>query len=247
LTKAQPGISSEQFIQSVLNKRPAIAVFDCDGTLWAGDSGADFFYWEIEQKLIPPAIAEWVLGRYDGYKNGQVDEYTICAEMVTIHKGLSIAAIREAVQTFFAERIEHRIFPEMLELTHQLAAQGTEIWAVSSTNDWVVEEGAKRFGIPANRVLAACVNREPGSNGSCECAGGNILRVPTDEHKAIAIREVIQRPVDAVFGNSVHDFAMLEIARDAYAINPNPDLETAAAARDWTIYWPRTSAKAMLK
>lgn len=224
-------------MQSVLDKRPAIAVFDCDGTLWSGDSGADFFYWELEQGLLPAAVVDWIRPRYQDYIEGRVDEYTMCAEMVTIHQGIPVATIREAVAAFF-HMVEKRIFPELQELTHRLAEQGAEVWAVSSTNDWVVEEGAKRFGIPANRVLAACVRPAPGPDGSGECAGCEIIRVPTDEHKAIAIREVIQRPVDAVFGNSMHDFAMLEIARYPYAINPNPDLETEARARNWAVYLP---------
>jgi len=44
--------------------------------------------------------------------------------------------------------------------------------------------------------------------------------------------------VDAVFGNSMHEFAMLARARDAYAINPNRDLEAKAAELSWNIYWP---------
>ena len=65
-----------------------------------------------------------------------------------------------------------------------------------------------------------------------------LLRVPTDELKQTAIEEVIARPVDAVFGNSMHDYAMLERARDAYAIHPNPELEARAAELGWTVYWP---------
>lgn len=44
-----------EFVHSVLRLEPRIAVFDCDGTLWANESGEDFFYWEIEQGLIPLA------------------------------------------------------------------------------------------------------------------------------------------------------------------------------------------------
>jgi len=42
----------------------------------------------------------------------------------------------------------------MQTLVADLRAAGTEIWAVSSTNDWVVEEGVRRFGIDPERVLA---------------------------------------------------------------------------------------------
>ena len=96
----------------------------------------------------------------------------------------------------------------MLELTRQLAGQGCELWAVSSTNNWVVEAGAAAFGIPPERVLAATLAVEDG------LVTDRLLRVPTDELKQTAIEEVIARPVDAVFGNSMHDFAMLEKARD---------------------------------
>ncbi len=107
--------------------------------------------------------------------------------------------------------VSHRIFPEMQELTRRLAEQGCELWAVSSTNSWVVEVGAERFGIPRERVLAACVHVENG------CASDRLIRVPTDELKPVAIREVIGKPMEAVFGNSIHDLAMLEMAKWPFA------------------------------
>ena len=125
----------------------------------------------------------------------------------------------------------------MLELTHRLHEQGCELWAVSSTNNWVVEAGASRFRITRDQnVLAACLHHEDGR------ATDRLHRVPTGDLKAVAIREVIGRPVDAVFGNSVHDQAMLEIAKHPFCINPNPDLEQVAIARGWPIYWPAETA-----
>jgi phosphoserine phosphatase len=152
--------------------------------------------------------------------------------MVQIHQGIRESELRAAAKNFFKEVVEPRIFTEFQVLTSELAARGCELWAVSSTNNWVVEEGAKRFGIPAEHVLAACVVFEGG------IATDRLARVPSDEFKAVAIREVIARPVDAVFGNSVHDLAMLEIAKTPYAINPNPDLAAIAVERGWTVYWP---------
>ena len=232
MTSALLSDKATTFLNQVLESNPRIAAFDCDGTLWSGDSGADFFYWEIAQGLIPPVVADWARHRYDAYHAGTVDELTICGEMVTIHNGIPERAIREAARAFFVEVVAPRIFPEMLELARQLEARRVELWAVSSTNNWVVEEGAKRFGIPAERVLAACVAIEHG------VATDRLTRVPTGPLKAEAIREVVGRPVDAVFGNSVHDLAMLEIAGHPFAINPNADLARAATERGWTVYWP---------
>jgi len=52
LTLSEPQTKASQFIESVLALRPEIAVFDCDGTLWSGDAGRDFFYWEIERGVV---------------------------------------------------------------------------------------------------------------------------------------------------------------------------------------------------
>ena len=221
-----------QFIESVLALRLEIAVFDCDGTLWSGDSGRDFLYWEIESGLVSPEVAKAMLERYRFYELGVVGEEPMCGEMVTMHRGLSIKAMREAAEEFFEEVVAPRIFPEMLELTSRLAEQDCELWAVSSTNNWVVEAGASRFGISRDHVLAACLHEENGR------ATDRLRRVPTGDLKAVAIREVIGRPVHGVFGNSMHDRAMLEIAKYPFCINPNPDLEQAAREKNWPIYWP---------
>jgi phosphoserine phosphatase len=223
------------FIDSVLRLRPRVAVFDCDGTLWAGDSGEQFMHWEIQRQVVPPSVAEWITQRYRDYKAGQVSEEAICGEMVTIHEGLEEALLQREAEEFIAAKFAHAIFPDMRELVAQLHQSGCEVWAVSSTNDWVVAAGCRYFDIPANRVVAACVHCSQGK------ASGRLVRVPTDEDKAVAIREVIGVSVDAVFGNSMHDAAMLAIAQHAFAVNPNPDLQTLAQEQGWNVYFPMGS------
>ncbi len=224
--------SAAQFVESVLALKPSIAVFDCDGTLWSGDAGADFFYWEIEHGIVSRATGEWAHARYEEYKAGRVGEEEICGEMVSMNRGVSHEILQRAADKFFDEVVSHRIFTELQELTRRLSEQGCELWAVSSTNNWVVEVGAARFGIPSQRVLAACVHVDGGF------VTDRLIRVPTDELKAVVIREVIGKPMEAVFGNSIHDQAMLEMAKHPFCINPNPDLEQIARDRGWAVYWP---------
>jgi phosphoserine phosphatase len=232
LTSTELRDSAAKFIELVLVLRPNLAVFDCDGTLWSGDAGRDFFYWEIERGIVGPEVAKAMGERYRLYELGEVSEAAICGEMVTMNSGVSVDQLYAAGEKFFEEVISPRVFPQMQQLMRELADAGCEIWAVSSTNDWVVVAGASRFGIPRNRVLAACVHTNGGR------ATESLVRVPTDELKVTAIREVIGRPVDAVFGNSIHDHAMLEIAKYPFCINPNPDLEQIARSKNWPIYWP---------
>ena len=221
-----------EFIGSVLALKASIAVFDCDGTLWSGDAGADFFYWEIERGLVSREVGERARARYKEYEAGNIGEEQMCGDMVTMNRGLSHETLQRAAEEFFDEVVSHRIFPEMRELTNQLVNQGCEIWAVSSTNNWVVEVGASRFGIAPDRVLAASVHIEDGR------ASDRLIRVPTDELKAVVIRDVIGKPMEAVFGNSIHDQAMLEMAKWPFCVNPNPDLDQVARERGWTVYWP---------
>lgn len=188
--------------------------------------------WEIAQGLLPTHVADELLRRYDLYLKGEISEVDMCGEMVTCHAGLRLAEITAATSRFAEKHILPNIFPVMLEVVERLRAQGCDIWAVSSTYDLVVREGLAPFGIFGNRVLGAEIAYHDGI-ATCE-----LLAVPTDEFKAAAlVRAGIPHP-DVVFGNSMHDVAMLEIARDAYAINPNDDLRAVAEARGWAVYQP---------
>ena len=212
--------------------QPRLAVFDCDGTLWRPDAGSSFMRWTMGNGLLSREATSWLNERYHGYKRGEVSELAICGEMVQVYRGISEQDLRQAAAQFFREEIEPHIFPEMLELVTNLQKSGVDIWAVSSTCNWVIEEGVRRFNIPADRVLAACVTCERG------VATDRLIDVPTDEGKVSSLARVgIQAP-DAVFGNSVHDAAMLSIARAPFPVNPSADLERLSAERGWGVYFP---------
>jgi phosphoserine phosphatase len=220
------------FVDSVGALRPAVAVFDCDDTLWRGDSGKGFMDWEFEHKLVSDEVIVWGHARYAQYEQGKVGEEEMCGEMVAWHKGIPIATLEAAAERYIAETIDKRIFPEMQELVSRLLSAGCDVWAVSSTNEWVIRSGVKRYGIRPDHVLAVSVAVENG------VATDRLIRVPSGEGKAVAVRQFIGEHVDAVFGNSIHDAAMLKLARHAYAINANPDLRQIAEQRGWTIYQP---------
>lgn len=188
--------------------------------------------WSIETGLLSAEKIAWLNERYEGYKRGEVSELAICGEMVQVYAGLHEADLRVAAAHFFAEFIEPHIFPELRRLIAELQASGTTIWAVSSTNHWVIEEGVRRFNIPADHVLAARVSVRAG------VITDEVVDVPTDEGKVTALRRVGVTLPDAVFGNSVHDAAMLAIARRAFPINPTPALEERSAREGWAVHHP---------
>jgi len=89
------------------------------------------------------------------------------------------------------------------------------------------------FGISEDRVLAAEVRVVDGIITS------ELVDVPTDEGKAASLARVGLAVPDAVFGNSIHDLAMLRIARHAFPIHPSPALLQAAAKMGWGYFVPR--------
>ena len=224
--------SAREFIQQVLEVEPRVAVFDCDGTLWSGDSGYGFMVWSIEQGLVSRSTSDWIDTRHRAYRTGTVSEVQICGEMVQIYAGLREQELRVAAAQYVEEFVRGRVFAEMAELVEILRANDVTLWAVSSTNKWVVAEGVRPLGIPEERVLAAEVSVVAGLIGT------EIVDVPTDEGKAAALKRAgLPRP-DAVFGNSIHDLAMLEIAARAFPVNPSPALLEAAGRKGWGYFRP---------
>jgi phosphoserine phosphatase len=190
--------------------------------------------WTIETGLVSREMSDWIDSRYRGYMKGEVSEVAICGEMVQMYQRLREDEMRRAAKNFFASQVEPNIFAEMRDLVEELRAKGVEIWAVSSTNNWVIEEGVKRFGIPADRVLAARVRVKDG------VVTDAIVDVPTDEGKVASLRRAGVTAPDAVFGNSVHDAAMLAIAKRAFPVNPSAALVERSAQEGWPVFYPAT-------
>ena len=150
--------------------------------------------------------------------------------------------LRAAAAHFFRDYIEPNIFPELAVLITELQHNGCDIWAVSSTNDWVIEEGVRRFNIPANHVLAARV--EIDANGIIT---DRLIHVPTDEDKVEALRRVGITPGDQRTRRrlrQLHPRRRHALHRPrpaplgAFPVNPSTDLLARAADEAWPVYYP---------
>jgi len=227
--------TAEEFERRVFECKPKVAVFDCDGTLWGGDAGYGFMAWSLEQGLVSRSTNDWIDSRYRAYRAGDVSEAAMCGEMVQMYAGLRESELEAAAARYVEDFVRKLVFAEMAALIAKIRQAGIEIWAVSSTNRWVIVEGLRDFGIPKGRILAAEVRVTDGIITS------EIVDVPTDEAKAAALERVGLPTPDAVFGNSIHDLAMLEMARCPFPVNPSPALKDAASKRGWGYFRPQAA------
>ncbi len=229
-------LAQAEFIESVLSLKPLTAAFDCDGTLWSGDAGEGFFAWELgqeqKQRLVPKPIVHWARSRHADYEAGKVAEEVMCGEMITMHRGLREEVVQQACDAYFSRAIGASIFPEMRELVRRLLDSGCEVWAVSSSSQWIIRSAMPYFGIPPSHILAAEAAVENG------IITDRLIRVPSGPGKPEAIREVVNGTLDCAFGNSIWDREMLEMSKHPFAINPNPNLKEIALAKGWTVYQP---------
>jgi phosphoserine phosphatase len=229
-----PRWTAQEFEGLVLGSKPSVAVFDCDGTLWSGDAGYGFMVWSLEQGLVSRSTSDWIDDRHRSYRAGNVSELQICGEMVQIYAGLREKELREAAAKYVQEFVRPNVFTEMHSLLNHLRQAGVEIWAVSSTNHWIISEGVRALEIPEDHVLAARVRVDAGVICS------ELVDVPTDEGKAASLARIGLPNPDAVFGNSIHDLAMLEVARHPFPVNPSPALLEAAARKGWGYFLPQS-------
>ena len=230
-------VNRDEFVRAVLELRPQLAACDCDGTLWDSDAGEGFFFWELTQGCFSQELAERMRKRYADYKAGRVPEDVMCGEMVSMHAGLPESRVRELASEYFNGGFVTNIFPEMRELVQELQRGGSDVWAVSSSNEWVIQAAMPHFGIRSDHVLAAAVEVEDGT------VTDRLIRVPSGAGKAEAILEVVGRSPDAAFGNSQWDADMLKMAQHAFAVNPRPELEAEARRRGWPVYFPELIAQ----
>jgi len=229
-----PTLNAKQteFIKTVLDLNPRIAAFDCDGTLWSGDAGEGFFSWELDEGLVSDEIVRWARPRYADYRAGKVPEEIMCGEMVTMHRGLRDEIVQQAADKYFALGVAANIFPEMRALIQRLQASGCDVWAVSSSNQWIIRSAMRPFGIPQDHILAAEAVVENG------IVTDRLVRVPSGPGKVEAIQSAINVPPDCAFGNAIWDREMLALSKHPFAINPNPNLREIAVANRWTVYQP---------
>ena len=238
LTPAQTEIqkwTAEEFERLVFESKPKVAVFDCDGTLWSGDAGYGFMAWSLEQGLVSRSTRTGSTRGIALIARADVSEVAICGEMVQMYAGLrdgSCAMPRRGMWMSLCAGAFSRRWSRWLP---RCARPGIGALGGELDESLGGRRGLRDFEIPEERILAAEVRVEGRNHHErdCRCADGR--------GEGDALKRVGLPKPDAVFGNSIHDLAMLEMARCAFPVNPSPALLEAAAKRGWGYFRPKAA------
>ncbi|TCK19269.1 HAD superfamily hydrolase (TIGR01490 family) [Thiogranum longum] len=212
----------------------ALALFDLDNTLLAGDSDYLWGCYLAEHGIVDGEAYESENQRfYDQYLDGSLDIHEFLRfqlKPLADHSRQQLEAWREE---FLATRIE----PIMLEKAHQLLdrhrAAGDELLIITATNRFITEPIAARYGI--RHLLAT----EPELRNG-EYTGGIIGEPCFQGGKVKRLQQWLKENRATLDGSwfysdSHNDLPLLEQVDYPVAVDPDDKLRALANERGWPV------------
>jgi phosphatidylglycerophosphatase C len=238
---------SARAVIAALRERPSSAVvaFDCDGTVWSGDVGEDWFEHLLAREGLTPLASRAL--RAEAHAHGLSpagdDRAVSIALLDAMNRGLvhekrvfEIMSWASAGRTAHAERamidamLDRAALParaqgETLAVLREAERLGMTLVAVSASPLAVVRAALTRLSI---RPHAVCAARQ--------AADGDTLLpslaapIPYRDDKVNALRAAVSPlpPVAVALGDSAFDLELLSLAEIPLAVRPRPGLRERA-------------------
>ena len=211
----------------------AIALFDLDETLLAGDS--DYLWGQhlVESGIVDGDVYERTNRQfYEQYKQGTLDIYEFSR---FAFKPLSEHPL-EKLKQWRAEYVEQKIKPIMLdkgvELLKQHRQAGDKLVIITSTNRFITEPIANLYQV--HQLLATEPEMIDGNYT------GNLSSPCFAHHKVDRLGEWLQISGNELtnsyaYSDSHNDIPLLESVTHAVAVDPDEKLKQHAANKNWKI------------
>jgi HAD superfamily phosphoserine phosphatase-like hydrolase len=213
----------------ILNGPPGVACFDWDETCASGDLG-EFLLRELDEtgdkwrdyeQLIAEGLTPEAYAQAAKVLSGETEERAaeICREKVELAISQGVIAIR----------------PEIQALIAAFQSASWDVWVVTASTPYLVEEAALRVGVGRNRVLGMRLvvadGIYTGSISGPICYGVG---------KVEEIMRSIGRLPDFAAGDTWTDLEMLQSAKQAMLVgNRKPKLTALALEAGWICHSPQ--------
>jgi len=219
----------------------ALAIFDLDNTLLAGDSDYLWGRFLVGRGIVDAEEYERLNEQfYADYHAGNLDILAFlrfALRPLSLHPLADLLAWREE---FVQEHIEPVVLPRALTLVEQHRKRGDVPLIITATNEFVTAPIAARFGIP--HLIATTPAQADGR------FTGDVAGIPAFQHGKVRRLEtwLAETGYDLAgstfYSDSHNDLPLLERVTNPIAVDPDPVLRAHAEGCGWPIISLREGA-----
>jgi HAD superfamily hydrolase (TIGR01490 family) len=219
-------------VSTIINSFMALALFDLDNTLLAGDSDYEWGRFLIKKGLVDEAYYEAENNRfYEQYKQGTLDIYEFSAFSFQPLAEHSMGELQHLHAQFMQEVIEPMIGQRAQALVDKHKGQGDTVMVITATNSFITRPIVQAFGI---EHLLATEPKIVNNRYTTEIDGipcfheGKVQRLENWlTEKRISLRG------SCFYSDSINDLPLLEKVDTPIAVDPDEKLAALASKRDW--------------
>lgn len=212
----------------------ALAIFDLDNTLLAGDSDYLWGQFLAETGAVDgEAYERENLRFFRQYQTGELDIYEFLRFSLRPLKENTTELLRCWREEFLRTKIEPIITQASLDLVDRHRQAGDTLMIITATNAFVTGPIAERLGI--DQLIAT--NPEI-RNG---CYTGEVDGIPCFREGKVARLQIwLKEHAEDLKGSSFYsdshnDIALLNIVDNPVAVDPDAELAAYAASRNWPV------------
>lgn len=210
----------------------ALAIFDLDNTLIAGDSDYSWGVFLVEKELVDAETYRLANERfYEDYKNGTLDIRAYLQFSLAPLTRFSLDQLKGLHAEFMQQHIEPIMQKKAEALLRQHREQGDHLLIITATNGFVTRPIAKRLGV--NDILATDPEVVDGRYT------GNFVGTPCFQAGKIThLQEWLKHNNHSLSGayfysDSINDLPLLELVDSPIAVDADERLSTIAKERGW--------------
>ena len=210
----------------------ALAIFDLDHTLIAGDSDHSWGVFLVEKQLVDAETYRLANdGFYADYKNGSLDIRAYLQFSLAPLAQHSPETLQKLHAEFMHNHIESLMLPKAQALLQHHRDQGDHLLIITATNGFVTRPIATRLGV--QDILATDPEIIDG------CYTGNFVGAPCFQAGKIThLQEWLKHNQHSLEGayfysDSINDLPLLEQVDHPVAVDADEKLTALARERNW--------------
>lgn len=212
----------------------ALAIFDLDNTLLAGDSDYLWGVFLAERGIVDAVEYERANARYyQDYREGRLDIHAFLRFSLAPLRDNDPEDLLRWRRQFMHEKIEPIILPAARALVERHRRGGDTLLIITATNAFVTAPIAEALDVP---YLIATEPARAGGRYTGEVAGVPSFREGKVERLAQWLAQTGESLAGSAFYSDSHnDLPLLERVDRPVAVDPDAELERVARARGWPV------------